>query len=237
MSELKTALDMGDDARVIALTNNVKEITKTARGSKARIRCATRVLALNQSVEGDSRIAKWTEQKVATSVMQGLFDVVGEHEEVDRFCDLLGQRLMDGSLNRVQGNMIGIDWHWCVKTLLLMRDSRALAFVLDYAEQSPHGSPGTLNLLARGGDLKHEAERVKRYVHRWEGTDKLGHATRDWILAKLGDADAYESLIKLCLYGSMDADNAMRAAQAIAHINQWDVPWGMEGTEIVRSKL
>jgi len=229
MSNLKVALDMGDDVLIIQLNDNIKEIARVARGSKTRIRSATRVLALNESLEGDAQIAKWTQQKVVESVMRGLLDVVREHEQVDRFCNLLGKRLLEG--------ISSITWSWCVQTLLLMRDPKALGFVLDAAEASFHGSPGTINLLARGGSLQHERERVKSYLNRWSGTNMLDHATHDWILAKLGNKKAYDALVELCLHGAMDADNAMRAAQALSHINKWNTPWGKEGTEIVRAKL
>ena len=229
MPTLKVALDIGDDALVVRLTDSVKEIAKAARGSKTRIRSATRIFALNKSSEGDAQIAKWTQQKVVESVMRGLLDVVREHQEVDRFCVLLGERLLEGIRFST--------WSWCVETLLWMRDPKALVYVLDAAEASSHGSPGTINLLARGGDINHQAERIKRYLNRWKNTDRFNKATNDWILAKLGDKSAYNALVKLCLNGSMDADNAMRAAQALSHINQWDAPWGAEGTEIVRSKL
>ncbi|MGD1917450.1 MAG: hypothetical protein ACFCAD_00360 [Pleurocapsa sp.] len=229
MSNLKTALDNGDDDLVVKLTDSVQEIAKVARGSKTRIRSATRVFALNKSVEGDARIAKWTKRKSVESVMRGLLDVVREHEEVDRFCDLLGEKLLEGIRFST--------WSWCVETLLWMRVPKALVYVLDAAEASFHGSPGTINLLARGGDINYEAERIKRYLNRWKNTDMFDQATNDWILAKLGNKFAYNSLVELCLHGSMDADNAMRAAQALSHINQWDAPWGKEGTEIVRAKL
>lgn len=229
MPDLKTALDAGDDTLVLKITTDVKEITKSARGSQARVRCATRVFALHASPEGDAQIAKWVRQKNVEFVMRGLLDVVADHEQVDRFCDLLGERLLEGLYMNA--------WSWCVQVLLLMRNRNALGYVLDAAEQSPHGSPGTLNLLARGGILKHETERVERYVARWAGTNHLNDATRWWILAKLGDSTAYNALVDLCLKGQMDADNAMRAAQALSHIHKWDAPWGIEGTEMVRAKL
>ncbi|NOK84552.1 MAG: hypothetical protein GFH27_549321n13 [Chloroflexi bacterium AL-W] len=229
MSNLKAALDVGDDILVPKLTTDVKEIVKSTRGSKTRVRSATRVFALNESPEGDAQIAKWLQQKNVESVMLGLHDIVASHEKVDRFCHLLGERLLQG--------LPSTAWYWCVQTLLLMRHPDALVYVLDAAEQSSHGSPGTIGLLARGGKLKHESERVKDYIARWESTSHLDNATHWWILAKLGDETAYNALINLCLNGPMEADHAMRAAQALSHIHKWNAPWGIDGTEMVRVKL
>ena len=228
MTDLKEALNAGNDTLAVTLASNMKEIVTTARGSKTRIRTATRVFVLHESSEGDAQIAKWTRQKAAEAAMLGLWDLVRTHREVDRFCELLGERLLEGLTSRV--------WHFCIETLLLMHRPEALGYVLNAAEKNSHG-PGTLSLLARGGDLKHEAERVKNFLRRWENSDMLGHATRDWILAKLGNVDAYNALVELCLNGPMDASNAMRAAQALSHIHGWNAPWGAEGTEIVRAKL
>ena len=229
MSDLEAALDVMDDILVIKLTTDVKKIVKHTRGSKRRIRAATRVFALYESPEGDAQIAKWIQQKNVESVMHGLCDIVAYHEEVDRFCHLLGKRLHQG--------LPSTAWYWCVQTLLLMNHPDALVYVLDAAERSPHGSPGTIGLLARGGELKHEAKRVKDYIARWKGTRHLENATHWWILAKLGDETAYDALVDLCLNGPMETDHAMRAAQALAHIHKWNAPWGTEGTEMVRAKL
>lgn len=228
MPDLMQVLEESEPADVWSQTQDVKEIARAARGSKTRVRAATRVLAIHQTEAGDKQITRWLGQKVSESVLRGLLDVVRDHEQVDRFCPQLAELLPTVRFTA---------WSNCVSTLLWMRDPEALGHVLRYAEQSSHGSPGTLNLLARGGKIEHEAERVRRLVERFEGTDKLGEPTRWWILAKLGDETMHAALVELCLNGAMDGDNAMRAAQALSNIHGWDAPWGEEGVELVRGKL
>lgn len=231
MSDLQNALDAGDDKQVVEISSDFKEITKAARGSKSRVRAACRIFAIDESLGGDGQVAKWVRQKVAKSAIRGLWDVVRDHRQVDRFCDLLGELLMSG-LKHLGPDAPKMP---CVETLLLMHDPKALGFVLDEAE--PNGNPGLLKQLARGGELRHEAERVKRFLNHWEGNHIFDDVTGDWILAKLGEERAYQSLVELCISGPMDEDNGMRAAQALSHIHQWDAPWGLEGIEIVRAKL
>ena len=228
MSNLKQLLDAREVEAVWAQTQDVKEIARAARGSKSRVRGATGVLAVHQTEAGDKQITRWLGQKVHESALRGLLDVVREHEQVDRFCPQLAELLPTVRFGA---------WSSCVATLLWMRAPEALGHVLSYAEQSSHGSPGTLNLLARGGKIEHEGERVRRLVDRFAGTDKLDEPTRWWILAKLGDESMHAALVELCVHGAMDGDRAMRAAQALSNIHGWGAPWGEEGVELVRGKL
>ena len=228
MKEIKVALDNGDAEGAIALTQDVKEIARVAKGSKRRIRTATRVFVLNPTSEGDAQIAKWSKQKNADAVMWELSNLAKDYEEADRFCCLLGDRLKELRFKA---------WSLCSDALLQMRDPRALGYFLDYFASSTSTNGALINKLGRARSLIHERDRVMSYLQLWEGSEDFDWQHYNWILAKLGNKAAYQELVELCLTGDTGTEATMRSAQAVANINNWDFFWGKEDTEKIRARL
>jgi hypothetical protein len=225
---LEDALLKGDDDDVLALSRDVREIARAAARAKRRRRRGTRVLIKLDTAEADAQLARWSRQKDAESFMRGVRDLVELDEGVDRLADLLGERLLSGELS-------GYAWVWCVESLTFMRRRDALEHVLDWVDRTRRSDFGILMALARGGDLRHEAVRIERFIGTT--TVKSVETTKLWVLAKIGDARAYDELVDLVNHGAMDADHAMRAAQALSHIHGWDLPWGAEGVAQAQRRL
>lgn len=229
MTDLKQLLNTGDHVALTPFLDDPKAIAKAAGTSKKRVQTATRAFVLHQSAAGDAVVYRWLGTKAVTGVLLGLRDVAKDHPEVDRFCVAVGEQLIEGFSNS--------DWGFAVETLLQMRPKEALGYCLEHAERTEHKSPGLVGYLARGGDLTKDEERVRAYLARWEGTNHFEGTTRLWLIAKLGDGDAHNELKRLVLEGPMETDSAIRAAQALSNIHDWDLPFGEEGTKMAQERL